>query len=412
MFKFKRKSTVIVFVLLWLFTLPGLAAAQDAGTVPGEKSRDIPVEIFDNMVYINVGINGSPLTFVLDTGAGGMSAIDTDTARGLKLELKDKQTRPVGAGEGSIDIYRIDGVTISPPGFETPAQQLFSFPLSARMDPFWGKTKRGMLGGNVLSRVVTVIDYVRKRVSFYDPAGFKYSGSGEKIPFTKTMGTIPMVKAKIKVPGREQLVEASFLVDTGARMTVFNTPFVAKHKLLESVPHNIKAITGFGIGGETRGYVVRMEAVKLGAIEIKKPVMSLSTDKSGALASDAFDGIVGGDFLYRFTVTFDYSRNQMILEKNKYFNDPFEFDMSGIFLRAEGTGFSTFKVFRLLENSPATRAGLREGDIIHSIDGKKAASFTLETIKKALKKDGRSIKLKIQRDGKIIPITLGLKRQV
>ena len=59
----------------------------------------------------------------------------------------------------------------------------------------------------------------------------------------------------------------------------------------------------------------------------------------------------------------------MILETNAHFNKPFEFDMSGIRIISEGENFRNQKVFRLIKDSPATRAGLKERDEIIRVDG-------------------------------------------
>ena len=48
------------------------------------------------------------------------------------------------------------------------------------------------------------------------------------------------------------------------------------------------------------------------------------------------DGSVGGGFLSRFTVTFDYGNKLVRFKKNRNFNDPFNYNMSGLTLEHEG----------------------------------------------------------------------------
>jgi hypothetical protein len=68
----------------------------------------------------------------------------------------------------------------------------------------------------------------------------------------------------------------------------------------------------------------------------------VSQDKGGALASSKYDGLIGSEILRRFKVIFDYTRGRLMLERNDHFDEPIEYDMSGISLRAYGNDFRTF----------------------------------------------------------------------
>jgi len=111
-------------------------------------------------------------------------------------------------------------------------------------------------------------------------------------------------------------------------------------------------------------------------------------------------------------VIFDYSRLKMILEPNEHFDELYEYDMSGIFLVAEGPDFRRFKVHRVLAGSPAAEAGVREGDVIVAVDGRPTREFTLEQIRQLFKQEGRKVELVIQRDGEQLEISLELRRLI
>src|ERR1700694_918179 len=104
------------------------------------------------------------------------------------------------------------------------------------------------------------------------------------------------------------------------------------------------------------------------------------------MASPEFDGVIGSEILRRFKVIFDYSRQRMILEPNRYFSESYEHDMAGMLLVTERTGF---RVRQVIENSPATAAGLHEGDFISAINGKPAFSLTLEQMRVMFIREGR-----------------------
>jgi C-terminal processing protease CtpA/Prc len=145
---------------------------------------------------------------------------------------------------------------------------------------------------------------------------------------------------------------------------------------------------------------------------VRDPVVVLSTDARGALASADFDGIIGGDLLRRCHVIFDHPRQRILLEPNASFATPFEYDMSGTFLLAQGDDFKRFLVWRVLANSPATDAGLAQGDVITSVDGKPAAKLTLEEVRRALRAGEHEVELGVQRGDKAMTVRLKLRRMV
>jgi C-terminal processing protease CtpA/Prc len=86
--------------------------------------------------------------------------------------------------------------------------------------------------------------------------------------------------------------------------------------------------------------------------------------------------------------------------------------MSGTRLIAEGPNFRTFKVQRIIENSPAIDARLREGDEIFKINGTSAAQLTLERIRQMFKQAGRSYVLSVKRGDKVIQTKIKLRRLI
>jgi hypothetical protein len=138
----------------------------------------------------------------------------------------------------------------------------------------------------------------------------------------------------------------------------------------------------------------------------------LSVDKKGSLASGDFDGIVGGELLRRCRVIFDHPRERLLLEPNAAFAAPFDYDMSGLFLLAEGDDFTRFLVRGVLEGSPSSAAGLAGGDEITSVDGRPAAKLTLEEIRRTLRSGEREVALGIRRGDKSLTVRLKLKRMV
>src|SRR5690242_18072246 len=69
----------------------------------------LPFELIDNRPFILVYINGHPLHFILDTGAG--NTIDKDKADSLGLQLQSLGTQ-YGAGNNAANIWRTSADSI------------------------------------------------------------------------------------------------------------------------------------------------------------------------------------------------------------------------------------------------------------------------------------------------------------
>ena len=273
-----------------------------------------------------------------------------------------------------------------------------------------GRRPYGVLGSEIFSRYVVEVDYAAKTVTLHDPENYSYTGRGEVIPF-KLEGGSPFVKVKIEVTGLKP-VEGLLMIDTGSSgAVVLNTPFVNKNKFLSSGQKFLDRSVR-GASGEARVLVGHAQNLQLGSFRINQPITVFSQAKSGATGDSSYDGTIGGDALRRFKVIFDYSRKRMILERNADFDDPFEYDMSGIVLTVEGQDYRTFKISRVFEHTPATEAGLREGDKIMALDGKQAKDFTLDQLQLRFRQEGREYLLSIKRAQEIFQTKIRLRRLV
>jgi hypothetical protein len=408
--KFSRLFVLLAVLAGGLIPAAGQEAPPPLGPKfqAGGRTPAIPIDLFDSIIYLPVKVDDrGPFSFILDTGNGGPPILPENVARRLQLPLGPKRSIQ-GAGAKEVDLYPIDKLRLSMPGLEFANAPAATLPL-ALIDPHWGKAKDGIIGHSILSGVTTEIDYENKTVRFYAPGA--YDGpAGDVVPVE--IAGQPYARVKVFLWGLDQSVEALMMIDTGVRLSAFNAPFSKQHGLAGQSPRSLATMTGYGIGGESRGVVGRVRGLQIGSARIENPVIGFSTDTGGVLASDQFSGIIGADILSRFHVVFDYPGGKMILRKNSRFDDPFEYDGSGLRLMAEGDRFDRFIVFHVADGTPARAAGLLAGDEIKTVDGRAAAEIGWEGLRRIFQRDGKDVKLEIGRGGKILPVILKLRRLV
>ena len=373
------------------------------------KSEAVTFDFTSNKIYLPVKVNNKgPYSFILDTGAI-WNVIDVECAKALKISTGG-ESQVTGAGEGSLPGSVGKNVDLNVDGAATGKQDVEVLPINSAISFSEGRKVDGLLGAPFFERFVVEIDYINRRVQFHEPAKFQYADPAEPIPLEIERGNV-FISANLVLPNGKR-VAGKFLVDTGWRVALSLTaPVVREHKLVV-MTNTIVATTGVGIGGPVTHPIGRISALEIGRHVIKNPVTDFSNATGGILAQGDFTGIIGAEVLRRFNVVIDYPQKRLLLQPNANFDQPYDFDMAGLYVAAEGKDFKTFKVYKIIPNSPAGVAGIHEGDQIWAINNQPVAKFTLEQIRQMFRQPEKEYSLGLLRGDNMVQTKLTTRRLI
>jgi hypothetical protein len=356
------------------FAMPANQVADFA--IDGGASRTaVPFELVNNHIYAPVTVNGTPFTFIFDSG--GVNLITPRSAKTLGLEsVGHMEGNGGGSGHMDFGLTKVRSLRI---GDATISDQVIPVAPLEDLAPAEGRTGGGMIGFETLRRFVTVVDYGAKTLTFIDPKKFDSRDAGTPIPFQFDGNTLVIEASYAGHRG-------SFIVDTGARMSLtLNTPFVKANNLRAGSARSVTGVTGWGIGGPTRSVVMRGAPLRIGPLTVEHPIAELSTDTAGSNSDAALAGNIGAGILKRFVVTLDYGHLTIYLKPIKGAIDDLDtFDRAGLWLNDDPSGFTVIDV---MPGSPAADAGIKDGEIITAIDGKPTASVHLYDLRRRLRND-------------------------
>ncbi len=361
-----------------------------------------PFELISNHIMLPVEIRGTVVKLILDTGMPIEGAIlfGSEVIDGLNLTYMGKA--PImGAGGSTVESDLAIGIDFKLPGVSFSGQMVMVMPYEAGRNKHH-EGKDGIIGSSLFKHFVVSVDYDRMEITLTDPEQFRYTGKGAKIPLE--IAQYPMVTGETEMESGKK-VPVDLVVDTGnfdaLTLNVGSADAIVlpdknieiyKVSLQKEIPSRLGRIKGFRIGG------FLFEDVLCNFAEKSPPPW----EKEGNL---------GQEILKRFNVTFDFSRQEMFLEPNGRFADPFDFNRAGIlFIRTEE---GLLRITRVVLDSPASGAGLKKGDLLNSIDGRPVTEITRDEAYRLLQGDiGQEVTLEALRDGSEFKAVISLRRLI
>ena len=400
---------------LFLSSFPALSQALGFSLADGKKKVQIPIEIYNNLIVVPVVLNGAlPLKFILDTGVRTAILTQKTFTDILNLSYSRKYTISGPGGVQIIEAYITNNVSLELPGVLGRGHALLVLGEDyLELRNYLGTDVHGILGYELFSRFIIQVDYEKKLLTLMELKRFKKRRKYQSIPI-KIEDTKPYITTSVVLADGTQLT-VKLLVDSGASHGLMLEP-TSDSRII--VPDKmVSSIIGRGLGGEITGKVGRIQSLKLGAYEIENVIANFPDPNSYfdslKLGATKRNGAIGGDVLSRFTVIFNFPKEEMYLKKNASFKNKFHYNLSGLTVKAKGSRLNVFEIIEVRKQSVADIAGVLAGDLIVNINGTNTSSLDLNTINGFFNyKPGKKIHLLVDRKGQLLNLDFALADQI
>ncbi|MEQ1606246.1 MAG: aspartyl protease family protein [Pyrinomonadaceae bacterium] len=282
----------------------------NAGTlyrVGGAEKTSVPFELVGNRPIIRIRINGSdePLRFVLDTGSG-ISVISDATAKRLNIRsiTKGGFARGIG-GDGKFEI--IYGLVRQ---IEVGDVNLRQVPVYIRKFHSDAQDVDGYIGLALISKFLTTIDYGDKTFALTrrnsDEKEFR-EAVGLSLPLRLTSSGF--LSGEVLLQGVESPL--NFIVDTGASVSVISAGVAKEDGLLPFAGiEKLRVIGSAGVTNDVQTF--KLPKVTFGNhSETDITAVALDLDIINEASGFEQSGILGGNFLKNYRMTFDFKNSKV-----------------------------------------------------------------------------------------------------
>lgn len=425
-----RKYTFLSFLLVCCFSFSGLA--QTYKLPAGKKFHKVKFQLINNLIVIPIEVNGSELSFVLDSGVGTPILFNLADQDSIQLNNVTEITIN-GLGEGDpINALKSTGNFVQLGNAKNTSQNIYVvMDAGINFSPSLGIPVHGIIGYDLFRDFVVDINYINKTIKFYDPNLYKYRTSkNTRVVDMSVIRRKAYLDAFVMINKTDE-IPVKMLLDTGSSDAVW----LFEDERIQLPEKHYEDFLGQGLAGNIYGKRTKINHLKIADFILSDAKAAFPDMESFTTITDfgGRNGSLGGEVIKRFNIAFDYTNKKLILTKNSNFDKLFQYNISGIDLQHAGMRYVSERiadangvvhkdaksygnvqivlqgatrlslvpeiiVSGIRQGSPAHSAGLREGDVILAVNGKRIHRYKLQEIMHMLnfKKD-KKIKVLVER---------------
>ena len=292
-------------LIQFLEFLGGKSSLYEIG---GKRQTRVVFKLIKDRPVIQLRVNkkDAPLNFVLDTGSG-ISVISQKTAE--KLDIS-----PIARG-GTAKGFGGDGKFEIVYGFlkqvEIGDVSIKNVPVYIRPFHSINEDIDGYIGLSLISKFLTTIDYGDTSFTLLkkdSPREQINESEGLALPLRLTSGGF--LSGEVQIEGIEN--SFNFIVDTGASLSVISDDLAGMTELSSFLM--TEKIRVIGAAGETEAMPVFILPRVTFGNESRRAVVAIALDLDMINESSGFEqaGILGGNFLRNYRLTFDFQNSKVL----------------------------------------------------------------------------------------------------
>jgi hypothetical protein len=362
----------LLLLFIWN-TRPAVAQDMNAFTQSRYEDRapHLPTDRFLGSIRFRVLIGGiilgklrlgdfpDSLNFIFDTGCGGIS-LDSTTALRLKL-VSHPSSLVVRGIAGMRPELLMTGMQLhfGTVTLDSVTMQVNNYEI---LSSVYGEPIDGILGYGFFSNYLVYVDYDSCRIDIFSKGPVRYPKGGYLLR-PRLVG-LPMLEGRLN-DARD--INSRFYFDTGAGLCLlFSSEFTADSAVFGPKKKRPVRAEGAGLGGKKEMQLTTLKHFSIGPFRFRQIPTYVFDDSYDVTNYPQLGGLIGNDLLRRFNLILNYDKSEIYLTPNGYFNQPFDYSYSGLTIALIER---KIVVTDVMKDSPAQKAGFREGDVVLMVNG-------------------------------------------
>lgn len=425
-----RKCKFLGLLIFLGFSFFGMA--QKYELPKGKKFEKLKFELINNLMVIPIEVNGTELSFILDSGVGTPILFNLADQDSVQLNNVSEITIN-GLGDGNaISALKSEVNLMKLGGVKNVAQDIYVvMDAGINFSPSLGIPVHGIIGYDLFRDFVVDINYSRKAIKFFEPGSYnaKNSRKTRELDISVINRKAYLDAAIVVKDGKE--IPVKLLMDTGSSDAVW----LFQDERIEIPEKYYEDFLGKGLSGDIYGKRTKIHHLKIADFVLNDAKAAFPDMETFNAVADfgSRNGSLGGEVLKRFNMVFDYPNQKLTLKKNGNFEKMFQYNISGIDIQHAGVRYVSERIANangvvhsnerkygdvqimlqgatrlslvpeiivssIRQGSPAYTSGLKEGDVILAVNGKRIHRYKLQEIMEMLDdKKGKRVKILVER---------------
>lgn len=329
--------------------------------------------ILDDHIYLPAIVDSTHvLNLVFDTGAAGQLVVDTISVKEQKWQLPNmKQAKTTGANGSSVV-----KVSMAKHSVKTDASiTTYNYLILMGIRDILGRHADGIMGSKDFADHPYEINYQHKFLRGLNAIPDSVYKTYQCIPLV-VKNKKYLIQAKVWFNGK--CIEGLYNIDTGSGNVIDFTAETTQNYALEDykgITHTGHGLQmGVGDDAISTWKDALADSMQIDNLNIYKPEITIHPSGKGAFDKNIFVGNIGAGILKNFNLVFDVPNGKLYLRPFKaYKHEEKSFGMNWFNRTDIGKGWI---VRSLYDGNPAYKAGIKLGDTITEVNGKKVEDYS------------------------------------